>query len=126
VNGDKVSARRMVLVSMLLLALITTYKDRQRTRDQGPTKDTFRVFWVVGVVGMLLSILADFVPQIAGPFAGLVVLGSFFNGGEKVIEQALGVITPPASSSSRPAAPSAPGPGSQGASTNVHSGGVQS
>lgn len=118
-NVDKVQARKMVLVSLLVLALVTVYKDRARTRADVASGNvpagTFRVFWGVGVVGMFLSLLADFLPQIAGPFAGLIVLGSLTNGGEQVIEKALGVVAPkPAGSSSSSSPP--PGPGSSSSS----------
>jgi hypothetical protein len=104
-SPDKVQARKMVLVSVFLLALITVYRDR---RDTSP-KGTFRVFWGVGVVGMFLSLLADFVPQIAGPFAALIVLGSLTHGGDKLIEQALGLVAAPlGGSSSTPPATTAP------------------
>lgn len=111
---DKVQARRVVLVSMFLLALITMYRDRAATRENGPA-GTYRVFWGVGVVGMFLSLLADFLPQIAGPFAGLIVLGSLTNGGDRLLEQALGTITPPrpsTGSSSSSSSPPGPGPSS--------------
>ncbi len=87
---DKVQARKMVLVGVFVLALISTYKNRK----QADPASTFRVFWGVAVVGMFLSLLADFLPQIAGPFAVLIVLGSMTNGGDKILEQALGVIAP--------------------------------
>jgi hypothetical protein len=97
VSPDKVQARKLVLVSVLLLAVISVYRDRRRTDSAG----TFRVFWGVGVVGMFLSLLADFLPTIAGPFAVLVVLGSLTNGGDKALQSLLGAIVPqtPAGSS---------------------------
>lgn len=76
-SPDKVQARKMVLVSAFLLAAIAVYKDRKG----GSTADTFHALWGVGVVSMLLSILADFAPTIAGPFALLTVLGSAASGG---------------------------------------------
>jgi hypothetical protein len=88
---DKVQARKMVLVSIFLLALLSTYRDRKDASAKG----TFRVLWGVGVVGMFLSLLADFLPQIAGPFAVLIVLGSLTNGGEQIIERALGLLATP-------------------------------
>lgn len=89
-SPDKVQARKMVLASLFVLALVTIYKDRQSSNPQG----TYRTFWGVGVVGIFLSLLADFLPQIAGPFAGLIALGSLTNGGEQVLQRALGVIAP--------------------------------
>jgi hypothetical protein len=87
-NPTKVQARKMVLVSMLLLFAIQMYRDRKVESPQG----TYRTFWAVGVVGLFLSLLADFVPQIAGPFAALVVLGSLTNGGEAALTKLVGVV----------------------------------
>ena len=115
-SPDKVQARKMVLAGLLVLTLVTVYKDRRSSNAQG----TFRVFWGVGVVGMFLSLLADFLPQIAGPFALLIALGSITNGGEHVLEQALGVISPRPSSttSSSSSSSSPPGPGSSSSSSS--------
>jgi hypothetical protein len=111
-SPDKVQARKMVLVGLLVLTLITVYKDRRSSDPAG----TFRVFWGVGVVGMFLSLLADFLPQIAGPFAALIALGSLTNGGEQVLERALGVIAPRPSTGSSSSSSSPPGPGSSSSS----------
>lgn len=81
---DKVQARKMVLVSAFLLAAISIYRDRSKPGD------AFRSLWGVGVISLVLSIVADFAPTLAGPFAGLVVLGSLTNGGDKLIQNALG------------------------------------
>lgn len=105
---DKVQARKMVLVSVLLLAVIGVYRDRRRENSAG----TFRVFWATGIVGMFLSLLADFVPTIAGPFAVLTVLGSLTNGGEKALENLLGAVIPQPPAG---AGPAPPGPGSSAA-----------
>ena len=110
---DKVQARKMVLVGVLVLALVTVYRDRGKQGPQG----TFRTFWGVGVVGMFLSLLADFLPQIAGPFAGLIVLGSLTHGGDRILEGALGALAP---------APSSPGSGSGSSSPPGPSAGTSS
>lgn len=112
---DKVQARKMVLAGLLVLTLVTVYKDHKSSDAQG----TFRVFWGVGVVGMFLSLLADFLPQIAGPFALLIALGSITHGGEQVLERALGTISPRPSSttSSSSSSSSPPGPGSGSSSS---------
>jgi hypothetical protein len=120
VNPDKVQARKMVLAGLLVLTLVTVYKDRRSSDPAG----TFRVFWGVGVVGMFLSLLADFLPQIAGPFAMLIALGSITNGGEQVLVNVLGTISPrpaaPAGSSSSSSSP--PGPGSSSSPSPATSG----
>lgn len=94
-NPDKVQARKMVLVGVLALGIIGVYRDR---RAQDPT-GTFRVMWATGVVGLMLTFLADFAPKIAGPFAVLIVLGSLTNGGDRALQSALGVIAPTSSGS---------------------------
>lgn len=94
VNPDKVQARKMVLVGILLLAIIGVYRDRKQTDPAG----TFRVMWAAGVVGLLLTLLADFAPKIAGPFALLAVLGSLTR--DNVIERALGTVAPTKSTGS--------------------------
>lgn len=84
----------MVLVSALLLAAIAVYRDRRAGSGAG---DTFRALWGVGVLSLALSLVADFVPQIAGPFAALTVLGSLTNGGDQLLQSMLGrVAAPPA------------------------------
>lgn len=113
---NKVQARKMVLVSTLLLAVIAVYRDRQS--DGTTTADvaggTFRALWGVGLVGFALSLVADFAPGIAGPFAGLVVLGSLTHGGDKVIQTALGKVaaTPARTTASVGSAAPAPRPSS--------------
>lgn len=92
---DKVQARKMVLVSAFLLAGIALYRDHQ-----AGSHDTFRALWGVGVVSLLLSLLADFAPTVAGPFAVLTVLGSLTTGGTSILDKILGTI----GSTSKPAA----------------------
>lgn len=82
---DKVQARKMVLVSAFLLAAIAVYRDRK-----DGASDTFHALWGVGVLSLLLSLLADFAPTIAGPFAALTVLGSLASGETSIIEKVFG------------------------------------
>jgi len=89
VTPDKVQARKMVLVSIFLLSVIAVYRDRK----QG-TNDTFRALWGVGVLSMFLSLAADFIPTVAGPFAVLTVLGSLSTGGNKALQQLFTVLIP--------------------------------
>lgn len=83
---SKVQARKMVVVSGLLLVVIAIYRDRKTET----ANDTFHRLWSVGIVVLLLSILADFAPTIAGPFAALTVLGWLARDGTGVIDAALG------------------------------------
>lgn len=110
VSPDKVQARKMVLVGVLLLAIISVYRAHKGSDSD---KSQFQRLWAVAVVGMILSLLADFAPKIAGPFAILMVLGSLTSGGDKVIGAALGVVdkknagagSNPARSGTAPATP---------------------
>jgi hypothetical protein len=45
---------------------------------------TFSRLWAVGAVGLGLTVLADFAPQIAGPLAALVAIG-YLAGAEDAI-----------------------------------------
>lgn len=108
-NPSKVQARKTVLVSVFVLVLISIYKQRGSSASAGEST-VFRAAWGAGVVGMFLSLLADFVPQIAGPFAALIVLGSLTNGGEQVLAKALGIIGPP---------PAAAGGSGSGSTSNL-------
>lgn len=97
----------MVLVSALLLAVIAVYKDRKRGAG-----DTFHALWGVGVLSLLLSILADFAPTIAGPFSVLTVLGSAASqkGGTSLIDKVFGR-SAPQSTSTHPTTTTAQHPG---------------
>lgn len=87
-NPDKVQARKMVLVSALMLAVIAVYRDRKQGAG-----DTFHALWGVGVLSFILSVLADFAPTIAGPFAALTVLGSLASGNVSIIDRVFGGAT---------------------------------
>lgn len=84
---SKVQARKLVLVSSLALLAIAVYRNRQ---SETPAI-TFRRMWATGVVWLLLSLLADFAPAIAGPFAVLTVLGWIVKDGTQLLDQALGL-----------------------------------
>lgn len=87
-NISPETARRWVLVSMVLLLVMGTYKGA-KPGDVGMAKR----LWGVGMLGTMLSIAADFVPQLAGPFALLVVMGYATTGGDKAIENVLGKVS---------------------------------
>jgi hypothetical protein len=94
---NQVQARKLVLVSIFLLAAIAVYRDHKNGAG-----DTFKALWGVGVVGLALSLLADFAPSVAGPFAGLIVLGSLTEKGSDLIAESLSKI------SKAPANPNSP------------------
>ena len=98
-------AKQTVLVSMLALVAIAAFKDKGLP--------PYKRVWATGVIGVILSVVADFAPQIAGPFAALVVLGSLTNGGDQAIQNLLGGATGSSSSTGKTytATPSATTPG---------------
>lgn len=79
--------RKLVLVSIAVLAIVAVYRERQ-----GEGGSLYKRLWGLGVIGVVLSILSDFVPQITGPFAVLMVLGSLTSGGDKAIQGALSTV----------------------------------
>ena len=42
-----------------------------------PEGQRYKALWAVGVMTLGLSILADFAPELAGPFAILVMIGAY-------------------------------------------------
>lgn len=110
-NPSKGQARKMVLVSAFLLAAIALYRNRRAGDDEG----AFRALWGVGVVSLVLSLVADFAPRIAGPFAGLTVLGSLTSPGNNLIQAMLGTVavTPSPGAAAHPDS-RGPGAGSPG------------
>ncbi len=42
--------------------------------NKNPGTDSFRSLWAIGVLTVGLAVAADFVPQVAGPFALLVLV----------------------------------------------------
>lgn len=91
-NPSRVQARKLVLVSMGGLLLIAAYR-QAKGEDTG---SVYKRLWGVGVLSVMLSVLADFAPTIAGPFALLTLLGSFSAGGDKAIQNLLGALGKPA------------------------------
>lgn len=88
VSPSKSQARKMVLVSIFLLGVIAVYREKQ-----GQAGSLYKRLWGIGVIGVVLSLAADFVPTIAGPFAVLMVLGSLTSGGDKAIQNVLASVS---------------------------------
>lgn len=89
-NVSAPTARRWILVSMVLLLGMAAYKGANgKAGDVG----MFKRLWGVGMLGLMLSALADFVPQLAGPFSLLVVLGYATDGGDAAIQNVLGKVS---------------------------------
>lgn len=83
---DKAGARKAVLLSAGALLLIAVYRDRQGSDNV----NLFKRVWGVSVMALMLAVLADFAPGVAGPFAVLTVLGSLTHGGDAAIQNLLG------------------------------------
>lgn len=84
-NPSTSTARKTVLVSIVLLYGIAVYRSKTPENDV----NLFKRVWGITVVGAFLSLAADFIPTIAGPFAILTVLGSLTNGGDAALNNAL-------------------------------------
>ena len=101
-----VSARRLVLVSLLGLLALAAY------RGSLTSGDLAKRLWGVGMLGLMLTVAADFAPTVAGPFALLVFLGYASAGGDAAIENVLGKISGgssvTAAASNAPAGPVGP------------------
>lgn len=89
-NVSKVQARKLVLVSSFALIAISVYRNRSNETAAG----TFKRLWATGIVALMLSLLADFAPAVAGPFAVLTVLGWLVKDGTQIIDNALGGSAP--------------------------------
>lgn len=61
-------------VVLLCGAGMGTFVLIQASRTQRPTEATYKSLWAIGLVTLGLAVFADFVPQIAGPFALLVLI----------------------------------------------------
>jgi hypothetical protein len=89
------SARTIVLLAGgLMFAAVYLRRDR--------IPDPFRFAWAAGVITLFLSVLADTVPEIAGPFAILVVMAVYWRN-----RAVLGTLNP-AKPSAAVATPSTP------------------
>lgn len=65
-------ARQLVLVSMLGTGAIVVY-DLVSHSELGADQ-SFRAVWSLGLLFLLLAVAADTIPEVAGPFALLVLL----------------------------------------------------
>lgn len=70
---DQSTARQIVLISMLLSGGVIMY-DVLTHKDNLGADQSFRAVWSMALLFLLLAILADTVPEIAGPFAGVTTL----------------------------------------------------
>ena len=79
-----VAAKKMVLVSVLGLLIVATYKGKS-----GKVPTSTRL-WGTGWLAVMLGVTADFAPQVAGPFALLILAGSLTQGGDQAFINLLG------------------------------------
>lgn len=70
---EQSQARQAVLVSMFVTGGVVTYDLLQQKEQLGPD-DFFRAVWSLALLFLLLAMLADTLPELAGPFALLVAL----------------------------------------------------
>lgn len=66
-------ARQLVLVSMIGTGGVVVY-DLISHKDSLGEDQSFRAIWSLALLFMLLAVLADTVPELAGPFALIVLL----------------------------------------------------
>ena len=78
------TARRWVLVSVTGMLIITAY------RGKLGSEPIAKRLWGTGVLAILLGFAADTVPQVAAPFAILLLLGTLTTGGDNAIQNILG------------------------------------
>lgn len=73
------SAKKLTLVSVALMGGTVVVKDLT-----GKQQTTFARLWAVGALGVVLSVVADFAPQVAGPLAALIAI-SYLAGADTAI-----------------------------------------
>lgn len=83
---DVQQSRRIVLVSVLAMLLINTFRGRLSTSDVTVSKR----LWGTGMVAIMLGFLADVAPTIAGPLAALSALGLASRSGDAAFSNLLG------------------------------------
>lgn len=88
------AGRQMVIVSMVLVAAVVGYTLVRGELKTPSVGTAFRTVWAIAVLFLLLAILADTVPAIAGPFAGLVALAVLV-GRSSSVNQIVNVIPSP-------------------------------
>lgn len=120
-NASTAQARRVVLLSVLVLFAVNTYRGRLSTADVTVTKR----LWGTGMLAVMLGFAADLAPQVAGPFAALIALSLFTKTGDAAFTNLLGhasgrVASGPTSgiSSGAPAGATGGGGGSGSAARN--------
>lgn len=81
------TARQLVIISMLGTGGVVAYDII--THNQLSTDQTFKAVWSLALLFLLLAMLADVAPELAGPLAGLVLLAVLVGRGaalNKIVE----------------------------------------
>ena len=81
ISVNKVQARKLVLVSVFVLAAVNIYHEQKGGTQVG----YYRRLWGTGVVAVFLAIMADFAPQVAGPLALVIVLSQLPTKGNEAL-----------------------------------------
>lgn len=88
-------SRQLVVVSMIVTGGVVAYDlTRGELKGNAGAGTAFRTVWSVSVLFLLLAIMADVVPELAGPFAGLVALAVLI-GRSGSVNQIVNVIPSP-------------------------------
>jgi uncharacterized membrane protein len=88
------TGRQVVLVSMVVVGAVVAYDLVRGELKQPAAGYAFRTVWSIAVLFLLLAILADTVPALAGPFAGLVALAVLI-GRAGTVNQIVNVVPAP-------------------------------
>lgn len=102
-------AARVVLLTGAGLAMFTMIQARRTGR---PSEETYKSLWAIGGLTIGLSAAADFAPDLAGPFAVLVLVAAAARNSGALGSVIGGVQPQPATSDNNPAGSGATrGPG---------------
>lgn len=72
-------AKQMILMSILMSGLVAAGKEV--TKGKMPPG---RIFYGILLAGFMLSMLAEFAPELAGPLAALLLVTSIFGSGNLI------------------------------------------
>jgi hypothetical protein len=67
------------------LLIIAAYRGKLSDSQES----VWKRLWGTGVLAIMLGIVADIAPQVAGPFSLLILVGSVTNGGDKALHNFL-------------------------------------
>ena len=66
-------AKTLVLLTGLLMVVFVAIEEMRGTA-QG---STYKKVWAIGLLTLGLGVAADFIPELVGPFAGLVLIAAY-------------------------------------------------